>query len=179
MAKSNIKTKQGFTIIEVVLVLAIAGLIFLMVFVAFPALQRSQRDTRRRDDLARVSTAISQYQANNNGKLPDNGTYTGTENIARANNANGPTRLVENYLNGNQATKNEFVDPDGTYYSIVIETLASGASKSVSTIDHKIYIETYASCDGEVAKRTTSNSKNDYAIMYRLESAGTYCQDSK
>ena len=36
--------KKGFTIIEVVLVLAIAGLIFAMVFIALPALQRSQRD---------------------------------------------------------------------------------------------------------------------------------------
>ena len=40
------KQKQGFTIIEVVLVLAIAALIFLMVFMALPALQRSQRDTQ-------------------------------------------------------------------------------------------------------------------------------------
>ncbi|MCL2869540.1 prepilin-type N-terminal cleavage/methylation domain-containing protein, partial [Candidatus Saccharibacteria bacterium] len=38
----HFKTRQGFTIIEVVLVLAIAGLIFLMVFIALPALQRSQ-----------------------------------------------------------------------------------------------------------------------------------------
>ena len=40
--------RGGFTIIEVVLVLAIAGLIFLMVFIALPTLQRSQRDTQRR-----------------------------------------------------------------------------------------------------------------------------------
>lgn len=45
-------SKKGFTIIEVVLVLAIGGLIFLMVFIALPALQRSQRDTQRKDDLA-------------------------------------------------------------------------------------------------------------------------------
>ena len=32
------QTKKAFTIIEVVLVLAIAGLIFLMVFIALPAL---------------------------------------------------------------------------------------------------------------------------------------------
>ena len=36
--------EKGFTIIEVVLVLAIAGLIFLMVFIALPQLQRSQRN---------------------------------------------------------------------------------------------------------------------------------------
>ena len=41
----TLKNKKGFTIIEVVLVLAVAGLIFLMVFLALPALQRAQRDT--------------------------------------------------------------------------------------------------------------------------------------
>lgn len=52
--KNKNLTKKGFTIIEVVLVLAIAGLIFLMVFLALPALQRSQRDTQRKQDVAMV-----------------------------------------------------------------------------------------------------------------------------
>ena len=39
------KFKLAFTIIEVVLISSITGLIFLMVFIALPALQRSQRDT--------------------------------------------------------------------------------------------------------------------------------------
>jgi len=51
--------KRGFTIIEVVLVLAIAGLIFLMVFIALPALQRNQRDTQRKNDMGRLSTALT------------------------------------------------------------------------------------------------------------------------
>lgn len=58
------KTKQGFTIIEVVLVLAIAGLIFLMVFVAFPALQRNQRDAQRRQDVANFSANFKNAIAN-------------------------------------------------------------------------------------------------------------------
>ena len=64
------KNKKGFTIIEVVLVLAIAGLIFLMVFIALPALQRSQRNTQRKDDLARMITAITEYKSNNSNKNP-------------------------------------------------------------------------------------------------------------
>ena len=67
--KNNTKNKRGFTIIEVVLVLAIAGLIFLMVFIALPALQRSQRDTQRRDDYGMLSAAITSYSASNGGKL--------------------------------------------------------------------------------------------------------------
>ena len=63
-------SKRGFTIIEVVLVLAIAGLIFLMVFLALPALQRSQRDSQRKNDLSRVVTSLASYQQNNKGAVP-------------------------------------------------------------------------------------------------------------
>ena len=66
----NKTNNKGFTIIEVVLVLAIAGLIFLMVFIALPALQRNQRDTQRKNDIGRVLTAVQKYQANNRGNMP-------------------------------------------------------------------------------------------------------------
>src|SRR5688500_8468995 len=62
--------QKGFTIIEVVLVLAIAGLIFLMVFIALPALQRGQRDGQRRNDLSRALSKLQDYQTNNRNKLP-------------------------------------------------------------------------------------------------------------
>ena len=61
--------KKGFTIIEVVLVLAIAALIFLMVFLAWPALQRSQRDSARKNDASNVASAIGNYKSNNNGSI--------------------------------------------------------------------------------------------------------------
>lgn len=61
---------KGFTIIEVVLVLAIAALIFLMVFVALPALQRGQANTARKNDASTVASAVNTYRTNNNGKLP-------------------------------------------------------------------------------------------------------------
>ncbi len=66
----NKNNKKGFTIIEVVLVLAIAGLIFLMVFLALPALQRSQRDTQRKNDASRLRAAVTDYSSNNRGELP-------------------------------------------------------------------------------------------------------------
>ena len=66
------KANKGFTIIEVVLVLAIAGLIFLMVFLAWPALQRSQRDTQRRSDVTRFVSQVNSYATNNKGSIPKN-----------------------------------------------------------------------------------------------------------
>ena len=54
----NNQTNKGFTIIEVVLVLAIAGLNFLMVFIALPALQRNQRDTQRKTSLNNLEIGV-------------------------------------------------------------------------------------------------------------------------
>jgi prepilin-type N-terminal cleavage/methylation domain-containing protein len=70
MSKQLIKNKKGFTIIEVMIVLAIAGLIMLIVFLAIPNLQRNSRNTGRRADAGRVGTAATNFVANNNGTLP-------------------------------------------------------------------------------------------------------------
>ena len=70
------KTIKGFTIIEVVLVLAIAGLIFLMVFIALPALQRSQRDQARKNDVSTVASAVTSFSSNNRGTFPTQANLT-------------------------------------------------------------------------------------------------------
>lgn len=62
------KNEQGFTIIEVLIVLAIAGLIMLIVFLAIPALQRSQRNGARNTEASRISAAITECLANRNGQ---------------------------------------------------------------------------------------------------------------
>lgn len=64
------KIRQGFTLIELIIVLAIAGLIISLVFIAASAAQRNGRDTTRRADAQKLATAIEQYAANKNGQLP-------------------------------------------------------------------------------------------------------------
>lgn len=64
--------KQGsnaFTIIEVMIVLAIAGIIMVIVFLAVPALQRNSRNTQRTNDATRIAAAVNECIANNNGRI--------------------------------------------------------------------------------------------------------------
>lgn len=65
----QLRNEQGFTIIEVMIVLAIAGVIMLIVFLAIPALQRNTRNQQRNDDAAKISAAVTQCLANKNGVL--------------------------------------------------------------------------------------------------------------
>ena len=69
---SNIKKRSegGFTIIEVLIVLAIAGLIMLIVFLAVPALQRNSRNTQRKNDVSALVGAAQEYINNNSGAMP-------------------------------------------------------------------------------------------------------------
>ena len=197
MAKANTNSKKGFTIIEVVLVLAIAGLIFLMVFVALPALQRSQRDTQRRNDLSRVDTSLVQYQTNNQGtnngsNLPVAGTFDPSQNSSFPENCKSSSActFVRNYMNSGTSdniTTNTFQDPDGWYYGMTIMThnesglTDTGGSwkytdKVGNAMNHIIYVFDGAKCNGE---EVTGDSQRHFAIVYRLEGAGTYCIDDQ
>ena len=62
------KDQRGFTIIEVLIVLAIAGLIMLIVFLAVPALQRNSRNTQRSNDASLVGGAMNDGLSNRNGQ---------------------------------------------------------------------------------------------------------------
>ena len=71
LIKDDIKKKEGgFTIVEVMIVLAIAGLILAIVFIAVPALQRNSRNTGRRADLGNLRAQFETWTSNNGGKLP-------------------------------------------------------------------------------------------------------------
>ena len=192
--ESKKSKREGFTIIEVVLVLAIAGLIFLMVFVALPALQRSQRDTARRNDVARVDTSLTQYQTNHQDSpstLPKDGSWDPTDDEQKngtitcsSTNINPACEFVRDYMNSgttgeaDKPKKNEFKDPDGTYYHVNIATQGStefsypGGDK----MDYVIYIRTGAKCKDDKAIQDT---KRHYAVLYRLEGAGVYCIDDQ
>lgn len=151
----NVQHKQkGFTIIEVVLVLAIAGLIFLMVFIALPALQRSQRDTQRKNDLSRAITAVNNYQSNNRGVLPSNW-----------------STFISSYLTVNG---DSFSDPDGTAYSFTQNTQANFDPTAFKS--GVIYYTTNAVCDGESV--STGQGNNKVALQYKLEGGGTSCANN-
>lgn len=68
--KSNIKSNKGFTIIEVLIVLAVAGLIMSVVFLAIPSLQRNSRNTQYRSEANRLLGTAQEFTNNNNGTLP-------------------------------------------------------------------------------------------------------------
>ncbi len=161
------QTVKGFTIIEVVLVLAIAGLIFLMVFVALPALQSGQRDTARKQDVGNVGTAINNYSSANRGKLPT------TEQLA-GNEAGTPGEGFLTSVSDNVSTV------------IVHGSQANGIPAGGQTAEDgviNVYIGTRCgdvSGDNKEEVALTEGSARQYTMVTLLETGGgqAYCQNS-
>lgn len=172
MTKNN---KKGFTIIEVVLVLAIAGLIFLMVFLALPALQRSQRDSQRRSDLSRVQAALTEYKSAHRGKIPKDQKEL--------------TAFLNQYLVGNG---DEFIDPSGMRngqsaiasdpagksvdtYVLTYQTKTDSLGADFKTLQNEIFYTIGAKCDEGGETLTAGQGSRVYSIRMKLENAGWNC----
>lgn len=153
--------KFGFTMIEVSLVMAIAGLIFLAVFIAFPALRRSQRDAERKDNILLFLENVKKYQTNNRGALPTDWNEFKTEYF-----------------------KNTFLDPDGEEYSLAVKDCKDIDGDKIcddipadNGIDYTLYIFKQATCGNENSAVPTSNPRN-IAVMYRVAIGGWYCANT-
>lgn len=154
------KNKQGFTIIEVVLVLAIAALIFLMIFIALPALQRNQRDTARKTILGKVASSITSYQSNNRGKNP--------VNVDRL---SGPTG-VGGYLDDTKPGSGVIIDSE---YEVVLSTGAPSSPSTGSAATDRVQIFTGSKCndDSEAIPGTTRQA---VAIIQLENGDAFFCQ---
>ncbi len=122
VVRKDRQTKSGFTIIEIVLVLAIAGLIFLMVFIALPALQRTQRNTDRRRDLSLIVTAMNTWHTHNSVSV--------TDNFTKRNATNGFCTFYKRYVT------EDVVDPStGEPFKVALW----GSTFVVNCINNQVY----------------------------------------
>lgn len=175
------------------LVLAIAGLIFLMMTIALPSLFANQRDAKRRDDVALFINRLKNFQANNNrGALPGTDSESVDVKIAGNSITFGQTtaggRSWADFYAG--FFDNSFVDPSsgGLYdwYIVGCGTTTVGSKCSNALLNSfyngtfesnnfTMYIVKSASCSGS-DPIYSSNARN-VAVLYKLE-RGEYCANT-
>src|SRR5579862_9569320 len=143
---------EGFTIIEVLIVLAIAGLILLIVFLAVPALQRSSRNTQRKNDAAALGGAVANYISNNGGGVPVGLGNNGAANEALVCAAGGGNRasLAACGAGNSETAKIGYYAKTGVWLNaagaaaVTLGAAGSGSTTQVSTTD--ILIDEGYSC---------------------------------
>lgn len=154
MFKNTHKKENGFTIIEVLIVLAIAGLIMLVVFLAVPSLQRNQRNSSRQADVSRVATGVNNWVANNNGKVF----------VAGVSNAN------LNAVKNDVGALDQYTLTPGTTFTVVVAGAAATLAPITTTTD--IRVVTSAVCGDNGAAVADTNTRKS-AVLYGAEGGTT------
>lgn len=138
----NKKGSSGFTIIEVTIVLAIAGLIMAIVFVAVPALQRNAHNTQRKSDASHLAGLVNEYASNHAGDLPD-------------------TTALDSMYSGEHWSIM-------TATPTVTGTIPSGAYGSTT----QMVVYTNAKCDPSSSTVSAGSSDREFAVGFQIETSG-------
>lgn len=168
LTKLKKPNNQGFTIIEVMIVLAIAGLILLIVFLAVPALQRAQRNSGRKSDAGHINTAVNDFVSNNNGTLP--GGTTGATWAADCGTILNDAGNLTQYTSGNSFACSASALANGTLNKFDEEygdtTAPSGIKGQGMVLDED------AQCPTSGSTPVAATSPTQAALLYTVEVNG-------
>jgi prepilin-type N-terminal cleavage/methylation domain-containing protein len=142
--------QQGFTIIEVMIVLVVAAVILLIVFLAVPALQRNSRNTQRKQAISNFAAAVNEWANNNNGVLPSTSANLTTANTGVNALANLPSLIT----------------------APAAVTAASTSVANTSTTSTILYVPgTICAANGTAT--STGASSRQFTVLYQLETGGS------
>lgn len=149
------KKEDGFTIIEVLIVLAIGAAIIVIVLLAVPALNRNSRNTQRKNDVQAILGGVNEFISNNAGVMPAAYDAPGKQITGPAGSTPAGTKL--------------------NYYDAVV--FAAGVQVALAT--DTVRIVTAAQCGA--AGATAQGSARQVAVQYMTEGTTARtatCQDS-
>jgi prepilin-type N-terminal cleavage/methylation domain-containing protein len=159
LKNTKIKQAKGFTIIEVLIVLAIAGLILLIVFLAVPALQRNAHNTSIKNDVAGILGGVNEFVNNNNGSNPTTIAVTaGKVAITGAAGTNASTANVGYVTSASWTTSTGTAVPTTPGTVVVVQGVLCNATNTGST--------------------TTGATARNYVALFSLEGGALECQAS-
>ena len=162
MKISKISNKKGFTIVETLIVLAIAALILMIVLIAVPDLQRSAQNSNIRTDAQNIASAIQTFEGNNQGLLPssvknNNGTIKVTSSSSSS---SGSTIPATGHMQASTLIAAPTTGPQQETYS--------GGN------DTTIYVELNAECPSSSTGGQINPTPNQrgVAIIYPINAGG-------
>jgi len=174
------KTYKGFTIIEVMIVLAIAGLIMVIVFFAIPQLQRNQRDNARQSMTTRLKAEIETYSSNNQGLYPFGGVGPAVTDCILANaTLQSCYDWYNRYVSGGKV---KITDPSTGNDALLFYTNTATRQTPAPWQGGNVYIHVGYKCQGDTivaAGGSTGPNAKQYAVVTTLDRSNTYfCVDN-
>ena len=172
---------KGFTIVETLIVLAIAAVILIIVLLAVPALQRSSRNATVKNDASTIAGAVSDFESTNGGSVPNGISSAGTTSAGQYSIC---ASTVTTTFTTTCSSGSVFSISQSDHVTLTFGTLATvaysttttsvGTTPSISPLN--IIVDFGASCtstSSNIATTGTTAYGNAVAVVYPVESSSS------
>ncbi|MEI6058039.1 MAG: prepilin-type N-terminal cleavage/methylation domain-containing protein [bacterium] len=148
--KKSYAAQKGFTLIELMVVIAIIGLLSSVVLASLTSARAGARDAQRQEEAIQMRNALALYQLDNNG-FP---TCPGTTDLVGASCTGA---ALSSTLSTPLAMANEGTSPTSNWWDFALGKIAHAASKYI----------------GAIPTDPTNNSATGYVFGYTTSPANT------
>lgn len=162
---NRLRALEGFSLVELLIVMAIAALIMIMVFIGFAQGNRDRRDDARKADAARYLEAERLWVTDHNGIPPTSANFDTPidPNVA----ASGG--IMERYIIQGNA---KFANPDGVAWTVAWRTPGVGNGPNTPASASQMLVGAGSTCNGT---NIADGGPRQFAVMLQLEGGGYYC----
>ena len=183
--------EQGFSIVEILIVLAIAGLIMLIIFLIIPQFMRVRRDSERKREVSYVASQLETYSSDNSDTYPNDGAGAGAPP------PDDRCAFLQTYLTAGAGCSIIVPDPLPASTGDCAKSSSSrfdfcyhnrgGHHQYTGNFD-EISIEPGHWCnvggsvpadDPLISGNNGDNNLNNYAVWTRIEGGPVFCVDNK
>lgn len=148
----RVSADKGFTIVEMIIVLAVAGMILLVILLALPLLIRSGHNNQRRQDVQVVLQAVSRYELNNTGRIPN-------------------THDLQDFLTTYELKKLSYYEPSHITVNTPAATKTPETYPSVPLGNDDMIINNHAKCQADGRATNRGAGYSDVVALFRIETA--------
>jgi prepilin-type N-terminal cleavage/methylation domain-containing protein len=151
---------SGFTLIEIVLVLSLAGLIMMIAFIALSGAQKARRDDERKHQLSIMAAKLLEYQGNNGGRHPTDQAEL--------------DQFSANYFHG-------YKDPQtGQDYQLIYSNSAEATHNTFPAQGEILYGREHfcETSNSTILDDTNAHFYSDHFMLVYLEQGKYYCIDN-
>lgn len=149
------KKQEGFTIVELLIVIVVIGILAALVITTFTGIQQRARNTERETDIKAIHGQVEAYYAEN-GRYPT---------LANLNDTTATTGWLATNMKG--LDKQALYDPKGD----ATDTTPLGSAAAANIYS---YVVTPAGCDNT----TTGGDCTGYTLTATKEGGGTYVKSA-
>ena len=153
MSSLQKRTQQGFTIVELLIVIVVIGILAALVITTYNGIQQKGRNTERTTDLKAVQGQLEAYYA-------QNGAYPATTNLGTTSATN--VTFIQASMKG--LDKEALRDPKGTAGDF---SLVSGTTATVTKYAYSVTAD-----DGTTACTAAAGDCTKYVLTAKQEGGG-------